>query len=88
MAQKALESFLIEQVSCLVSKYLGDYDIVVSDLAVDEGNILSLAAKCNECPPLVAQALSDITPDEIAPAISRINSRSNSWINRCLKNEH
>ena len=70
-----LDDTLMEQVKFWLEEFLPDKIIVDPDLSCDAGDICYLADQLNEPPPIVASAFSEITSEEIRPAVLRVYDR-------------
>jgi hypothetical protein len=75
IAADILDDCLREMVDEWLSDFIADQAIVHVDLMVCQAQIHMLASETGEPPPLIADALSEITAEELLPAIRRVYDR-------------
>lgn len=74
-AQCVVERQLHRQMHEIVSEFLPDHEIVHSDLCVSPPDIFVLAESLGEPDPIIASALSEVSADELKPAINRVYAK-------------
>jgi len=72
IAIRDLDNMLEEQIGIWLDEFLPDYTFLPYDIMVDPSDIARLADETSEPHPIVARALSEVTSDELKPAIRRV----------------
>jgi hypothetical protein len=74
-AVQVLHGLLAEQVAIWLEEFMPGFRAIHQDVMVPVADVLLLAEAIGEQPVITADALSNVTPDEIMPALERVLSR-------------
>lgn len=75
MAIRQLTASHVEQLSLWLDEFGEQYTLVEQEAFVDSGDLYFLADQCDDEVMLICQAIGELTPDEIRPAIDRVKRR-------------